>query len=33
MEPYDLRDDLGIREMTLAVYRVDLDPDGSAAAR
>ncbi|TMA37593.1 MAG: hypothetical protein E6J79_09945 [Deltaproteobacteria bacterium] len=26
MEPYDERDDLGLREISLAMYRVDLDP-------
>jgi hypothetical protein len=26
MEPYDYRDDLGLREISLALYRVDLEP-------
>ena len=33
MEPYDRRDDLGMREISLAMYRVDLDPGTPTAKR
>jgi hypothetical protein len=33
MEPYDDRDDLGLREISLAMYRVDLDPAAPTSQR
>ena len=33
MEPYDHRDDLGLREISLALYRVDLEPGPQTSER
>jgi len=33
MEPYDDRDDLGLREISLALYRVDLEPGPQTSER
>ena len=33
MEPYDSRDDLGLREISLALYRVDLEPSPQTSER
>ncbi|PYN82262.1 MAG: hypothetical protein DMD97_01405 [Candidatus Rokuibacteriota bacterium] len=33
MEPYDSRDDLGLREISLALYRVDLEPGPQTSER
>ena len=33
MEPYDQRDDLGMREISLGMYRVDLVPGAATSER